>query len=373
MVLRVGSLVLASSLLVAASMTDVAARQSPAQRVIRVNALGVERTLLASTVPQRRDRRPLIAKLAADGQHIVAMTQASAFWFDGEGQLVRQLSFPRRLRRVDMVTLQPGEAPVFVGETDDYGQKLLLVPSTGGPARPLRLDGVRAAFADVLGDARKEVVVRARDTLLIYTTDGHLLRRVRAGDYVWHFDVLDANGSPPPEFVTYLYQSPEEGAFIEILDVDGERVRAWHEPKSFRYTVSAWSSPEPALLQVLDGVITERTPRGTIIRQFRVPGLDSHRRPQTGLLADGNLLLLVWDGSQSGRLVVFAPDGTVLYDESSGDYWWLLVPTSPAREFYVGGDTRIWRFRLPPAGNDHEHGMLGATAAGEPGPRPRRP
>jgi hypothetical protein len=320
-----------------------AEKQAPG---VRVSTLGLSRTVFSTIAPHKRDKRPVVARVLADGGLVLASTVEAAYWLDGNGRLTRLLVFPRSLGHFKVASLRDGGPPVFVGSTDSVGRKVLVVPSDGRSPWPLRFEGLRATFANVLGDAEFEVVTHHLNELLIYSPRGDLLRRVPAADYIWDFVVLNVNATPHDEIVTYQYQNRRDGTFIQVLDADGEHIRTWHEAKANRYSVSNWSAPAPSMVSVLDDVITERSPKGEILRRDTVPGLGSYRYAETGVLAGGIRLALVRSGSCPSRLLAFDASGALVYDEVLATYTALHVPSHGASEFFVGQRATIYRYRL---------------------------
>jgi hypothetical protein len=340
-----------AAILLAAHATIEASGASRTRGPVRVSTLTLSRSVLASVPSHPHNTRARIAHVVTDGAHLVASTSAAAFWFDTAGRLVRQLAFPRRLGHLGIARLRQDGQPVFVGSTDSVGRKLILVPSDGSGPFPLSLAGYRAKFADLLDGGDYEAVASSGSELLIYNVRGELLRRVAASDYVWDFVVLNANDTPHDEILAYLYQNRRDGTFVELIDADGERIRAWHEPKANRYSVSTWSAPAPSVVAVLEDVITERSPKGVVLRRFTVPGLGSYRYAQTGVLRDGSRLALVRSGSCPARLLAFDEGGTLVYDEEFPAYAALLVPSHGAAEFFVGMGATIYRYRLGDGGS----------------------
>lgn len=342
---RIPSVLLAGAIacVAAAPMAGVAPTLTPG---VRVSTLGLSPSAFASVSPHKHERKPVIARVLLDDQYVVASTSAAAFWFDRQGQEARRLAFPRKLGHVGVARLHAGGPPILVGSTDSVGRKLLLVPCDGGPPWSLRLGGYRATFANVLGDDEYEIVAHHMNEFLIYNPRGDLLKRVSASDYIWDFVALNTNASPHDEILAYLYQNKRDGTFIEILDAEGERIRSWHEPEANRYSVSNWSAPAPSVIAVLDSAITERSPRGEVLRRYTVPGLGSYRYAHSGVLADGSRLVLVTSGSCPSRLLAFDAAGALVYDEVFATYAALHVPTYGAAEFFVGLGATIYRYRL---------------------------
>lgn len=312
---------------------------------VRVSALPLSRAVLATlpNVPARKP--PAIAAIAEDQGKLMVATPSAVFWLDQGGTEVQRTTLPRRLGHVRVARLREGGRPVVVGALDSVGKHLLVVPAEGGPST-LRLDGYRAALTDVLDDQAFEVVVSKGASFLVYDQRGRLLRTVAASDYIWDFVALEANGRPKDELLAYLYQNPKDGTFIELVDGDGERIRTWHEPKANRYSVSEWSAPAPSVVAVLDDVVTERSPRGEVLRQFRVEGLGSYKQARTGVLRDGVRLILVTSGSCAARLLAFDSSGTLVYDEVYPSYAALHVPSPGAAEFFVGVGASVYRYHL---------------------------
>ena len=271
-------------------------------------------------------------------------------WFGPDGHVTRVLRFPRTLGHANAGRWCDGGPPVFFGSLDDVGSKVLFVSSDGSPPRTLRFDGYAATLANVVGDEEREIVVRRRDGFAVYSAHGSLLRRVQASDYVWEFVALNTNASPTDELVAYLYQDRREGTFIELLDADGERIRAWHEATANQYSASAWSAPTPSLVAVLDDVVTERDVTGRVLRRFTVPGLGSYRRVATALLAGGVRLAVVSSGACPSRLLVFDPSGALVYDETFEAHAALLAPVHGGTEFLLGVGARIYRYKLESPG-----------------------
>ena len=152
--------------------------------------------------------------------------------------------------------------------------------------------------------------------------------------------MLNTNHTPRDEIVAYLYQNKRDGTYLEVIDAEGESIRKWHETKANRYSVSSWSAPEPSMVAVLDGVITERNAKGEVLRQYTVPDLGSYKHATTGVL-DGDLrAILVRNGGCPSRLLVFDATETLVYDEVFDAYATLHVPAAgPASSSWLTGPT----------------------------------
>ena len=211
--------------------TTTASGSQPPPRAVSSAASGVfvkEEFARTAAKPGRDEQVMFIEELRERGELLV-LTNRDARSYTRDGSLIRSVKFPKTLWAPIVTTLAPGDEPVIVG------LRVSNLEMLGGPQSRidvLSLSGQRitdtegwkygdVVVSDVTGDASKEILVRFRDGAKVFDARGRFLAFVRAADYVYQLQAIDADADGKDDLVFWMASKKRGEAVVQVSTAAG--------------------------------------------------------------------------------------------------------------------------------------------------------
>ena len=291
---------------------------------------------------------------------LTVVTQTDIRSIGADGVVHRIVPFPEWVWRPAAIRLEPGGGTQFIGVTGYprlFARRghVVVFDADGQPVASC-VSQIQALVmtADVEGDERQELIVRASDGVAIHDVGGERVAFLRAPRYLDHVQVIDRAGGKAA-ILLYMYESARKGARYLVLDASGGVVADWHDARDHRVWpwVWAWNGKLPVVWTASGDEITAAAVGGAVVERYAAPGAGTFKYFFGGELRGGRKVLI---GSAGGSLVrsaiyVYGPDHALAHSETLATrVSALYTPDEDGTVFFVGTDDQVLRYevvRLP--------------------------
>ena len=279
----------------------------------------------------------------------VATTPHAAHWFDRTWRQIAVTDLKKRYRRTHPVRFDPA-GPVTLVAEDGGIDRLIEFDRSGREVGRMELDEAYApVFADLDGNGVADIAVVSRKNVELRRRDGTKWRTIAFDEYVTDLDAVQAAPGAGVALLVYSFLDPARGAWLRIVDGNGERIREWHEADPARSSVVDWGSG-PVLVSHRDGSLRLRDVKGRIIATRESPYTEQTRYARAVRLASGYEVFLCYNRFRDAHvLLIYDAGGRLVHAERPGSFASTLwtVPDEPD-VFYTAVGAEIVRYRIRP-------------------------